>query len=254
MMGEAPAFFVSYTKVDVSWAEWIALQLKDAGYSVIFQRWHFRPGTNWVLAMHDAARMAQRTLLVLSPDSLEAPYVQQEIAAAFADDPLGRKRKLIPVRIRDCQPDGLLKTVEYIDLVGRTEIQARELLITGVSDYTALPSHVPFPGAHDVNAAEPVPFPGLSTPAGPDLTSASSAPTVRVAPLPAPDLATLRRQLDTSFDDSQFDAFCLDHFSSVYQRFSGGMDRDRKTTMLLDYCRKTRTLDVLWKQLTGEAH
>jgi hypothetical protein len=37
-------FFVSYTGVDSAWAEWIAWQLKEAGYTVTIQAWHFRPG------------------------------------------------------------------------------------------------------------------------------------------------------------------------------------------------------------------
>jgi TIR domain len=30
-------FFVSYTGADRAWAEWIAWQLEDAGYSIVLQ-------------------------------------------------------------------------------------------------------------------------------------------------------------------------------------------------------------------------
>jgi hypothetical protein len=39
-------FFVSYNRADRDWAEWIAWQLEEAGYSVVIQDWDFRPGEN----------------------------------------------------------------------------------------------------------------------------------------------------------------------------------------------------------------
>ncbi len=41
-------FFISYNGKDKDWAEWIAWQLEEAGYSVIIQVWDFRPGGNFV--------------------------------------------------------------------------------------------------------------------------------------------------------------------------------------------------------------
>jgi hypothetical protein len=37
-------FFVSYTQADEAWAEWIAWELEEAGYSVKMQDWDFLPG------------------------------------------------------------------------------------------------------------------------------------------------------------------------------------------------------------------
>jgi hypothetical protein len=36
-------FFISYTSADRAWADWIAFQLRDAGYSTIHPAWDFRP-------------------------------------------------------------------------------------------------------------------------------------------------------------------------------------------------------------------
>ena len=52
-----------------------------------------------------------------------------------------------------------------------------------------------------------------------------------------PSLAGLRQQL-AAYDDAQLDAFCLDHYPSVYDAFSRGMRRDEKITLLLDQCRR----------------
>ena len=93
-------FFISYTGVDRAWAEWIAWQLQEAGYTLVLQAWDFRPSTNFVQAMHEAALQADRTIAVLSPDYLTARFTQPEWQAAFAQDPTGEKGLLVPVRVR----------------------------------------------------------------------------------------------------------------------------------------------------------
>lgn len=57
--------FVSYSRADREWAEWIAWTLEDAGYSVVIQAWDFRPGKNWVLAMDEATAQTRHTVVVL---------------------------------------------------------------------------------------------------------------------------------------------------------------------------------------------
>src|ERR687884_2012487 len=91
-------FFISYNRADRAWAEWIAWQLEEAGYTTVIQAWDFRPGGNFVLDMLRAAE-AQRTIAVLSPEYLTALYTQPEWAAAFAEDPASNLGVLLPVRV-----------------------------------------------------------------------------------------------------------------------------------------------------------
>src|SRR5579883_1954163 len=116
-----PGFFVSYNKADKDWAPWIAWELEQAGYTTSVQAWDFKPGSNFVLEMQKAASECDRTLAVLSPDYLQSEFVQPEWAAAFAADPTGNSRKLVPVRVRPCEMKGLLKAIVCIDLVGLEE-------------------------------------------------------------------------------------------------------------------------------------
>jgi hypothetical protein len=106
-------FFVSYSHNDQRWAEWIGDVLVKASYSVILQAWHMLPGSNFVIEMHKAASECKRTIAVLSPDYLASLFTQAEWAAAFAADPSGKERKLIPIRVRICEPPGLLKGIVY---------------------------------------------------------------------------------------------------------------------------------------------
>ena len=144
MATEAPKdFFISYNKEDKAWAEWIAWELEANGYKVIIQAWDFRPGRNFVLEMQKAAQECQRTIAVLSPDYLTSQFAQPEWAAAFAQDPNGEQGILVPIRIRRCNPDGLLASIVYIDIVDLDEVTARERIIAGIEQRRAKPSVAP---------------------------------------------------------------------------------------------------------------
>jgi hypothetical protein len=166
-------FFISYTSTDGAWAEWIAWQLEEAGYTTVLQEWDFVPGSNFVVEMDKAAQQAKRTIAVLSSSYLAASFTQPEWGSAFADDPTGATRKLVPVRVAECDPRGLLGQVVYLDLVGLREDQARTRLLAGIGERLK-PSEAPvFPGT--VHAGEPSPaFPAAGE-ASPD-TVAASAP------------------------------------------------------------------------------
>jgi hypothetical protein len=157
-------FFVSYNRADKQWAEWIAWQLEEAGYTTVIQAWDFRPGSNFVIEMQRASGQARRTIAVLSPDYLQALYTQPEWAAAFAQDPTGEKGTLLPVRVRGCELKGMLSQVVYVDLVGLIEEAAKEKLLVGVKQGRVKPTIAPsFPGVTKCITSGPPGFPGESS-------------------------------------------------------------------------------------------
>jgi TIR domain len=109
-MGEATDFFVSYTSADRAWAEWIAWQLEAEGYHVVVQAWDFRPGRDFLQQMHQVVQEAQRTIAVLSPAYLDSAFGGAEWRAVFAKDPTGERGLLLPVRVDQVEPPGLLKS------------------------------------------------------------------------------------------------------------------------------------------------
>jgi tetratricopeptide (TPR) repeat protein len=122
-------FFISYTKADEAWAQWIAWTLEEIGFSVIVQAWDFLPGSNFVLEMQRAMREASKTIALLSNDYLKAQYTQSEWANAFANDPKGEGHELIPIKVGECNPEGLLQTTIHLDLVGCSEKAAKSVLL-----------------------------------------------------------------------------------------------------------------------------
>jgi hypothetical protein len=157
-------FFVSYTRADEPWAQWIAWQLEETGYTTFLQAWDFRPGTNFIVRMQEGATQANRTLIVLSTNFLKSKFTRAEWAAALAKDPDGEKGLLIPVRVEEVDPPGLLAAIVYVDLVGLTlnEEAARDTLLHGVRNKRAKPSTPPrFPGVPRDRPVQSLPeYPG----------------------------------------------------------------------------------------------
>ncbi len=151
-------FFISYTGADRAWAEWVAWQLEAQGYGVVIQAWDFHAGGNFVLDMKDAAANSERTIAILSPNYLKSLYAQAEWAAAFAKDPTGVNKLLVPIRIAECELNGLDKTIVYIDLLNKSEDEAKQALLNGVSRGRAKPELAPaFPGSKEGQSAPPFP-------------------------------------------------------------------------------------------------
>jgi hypothetical protein len=140
-------FFISYNHADQGWAEWVAWVLEEEGYKTVLQAWDFRPGSNFVVQMHEAAKLSKQTIAILSPSYLGSQYVEAEWAAAFAGDPVGHGRTLIPVRIAPTAADGLLSQIVWIDLVGLESPAAKAALLAGLRPGRAKPVTEPsFPG------------------------------------------------------------------------------------------------------------
>jgi len=149
-------FFISYTSADEDWAEWIAHVLEEAGYTVVIQKWDFRPGSNFVIEMQKALEFSDRLIAVLSPGYLAARFPQPEWAAVFAADPEGAQRRLVPVMVKRCEPTGLLCQVVQIRIHDLELNAAQARLLDGVRSGRAKPAAPPaFPGRSE-------PAPGAS--------------------------------------------------------------------------------------------
>jgi hypothetical protein len=174
--GAGRDFFVSYTRVNRPWAEWIAVQLEQAGYTTLLQAWDFRPGIDFVHQMQVAASTSGRTIAVLSPAYFGSRFGEAEWRVAFAKDPTGKLGLLVPVRVQECDPPGLLASRVYVDLVDVDEATARRRLLAGVDQSGARPTTAPFPGGRteSARAAGTLAFPAPTRVLTANLPTASS--------------------------------------------------------------------------------
>jgi tetratricopeptide (TPR) repeat protein len=121
-------FFVSYTQADRAWAEWLAWELEAAGYTTMLQAWDMPAGTAFLHTMDQAVQTTHHVVLVLSSAYLRSEMAEAEWRPAFKADPSGTRRRLLPVRVEACEPQGLLADRVWIDLVGADEATARARL------------------------------------------------------------------------------------------------------------------------------
>jgi hypothetical protein len=139
-------FFISYASADQTWAEWIADQLEAVHYTTVLQAWDFRPGSDFLHLMQQATSTAKRTIAVLSPAYFGSRFGEAEWRVAFAKDPTGEQGLLVPVRVQDYTPPGLLASRVYINLVGLDEQTASATLLAGLNQRRAnLPVDGRFP-------------------------------------------------------------------------------------------------------------
>jgi hypothetical protein len=171
-------FFVSYQQADRGWAEWITWQLEQAGHSVLFQGWDFVPGTNWIKLMQDGVSHSARVIVVLSPAYIGSVFGAAEWQAIWAHDPGGAERRVIPVRVADCERPGLLAGIVGIDLFGVPEPKALQRLQDAIQralDGRAKPLLSPsFPTVAGATATGSTP--SASTGRAPGSGSAGSGP------------------------------------------------------------------------------
>ena len=160
-MVEGKTFFISYRTPDRAWAEWIAWQLEEAGFASRLQAWEFRPGQDFIRQIEQAAAEADGIIAVLSPSYLDSRFAISEWQAAVERDDARGTRKLLPIRVKDCELPPLPTAGAVIDLTNVDEQEALRRLMTGIGAGTAKPTPATaFPG-HSTNALQPAPrFPG----------------------------------------------------------------------------------------------
>jgi TIR domain len=141
-------FYISHADDDENWGLWVAQVLESAGYTTFLMSRDFRPGISRIQAIEEASSRARRIIILLSPNYLGTAYSEAEWRLAFFRDPTGEQRILLPVRIAEFTPSGLLATRVWVDLVDLSEADATRRLLGAVQ--SGLPSKTdrpPFPGA-----------------------------------------------------------------------------------------------------------
>jgi TIR domain len=136
MVGDRADFFVSHAGADRAWAEWVAWQLADAGYTVELAVWDWAAGQNAVLAMSDALARADRVLAVFSAAYFDrSRYTTEEWTAALVHGPGREQGRLVPVRVENVpvedMPD-VLRPLVFCDLFGLDAAEARRVLLAAV--------------------------------------------------------------------------------------------------------------------------
>ncbi len=120
MSGRATDFFISHASRDTGWAEWLAWQLQQAGYSVEVDVWDWAPGEDFVARMSEALERADRLLAVCTEAYFTSAFGGAELRAAFAGSAAAQGR-IVPVLVEPVSLPPLYAPLIYVDLTGLDE-------------------------------------------------------------------------------------------------------------------------------------
>ena len=123
---EQTDFFISHAGRDTGWAEWLAWQLQQAGYTVELDVWDWAPGEDFVARMEVALGRADRLLAVCTGAYFASVFGGAELRAAFAQQAAGR---IVPVLIEPVTLPGLYAPLIPVDLTGLDEAAAAARLL-----------------------------------------------------------------------------------------------------------------------------
>jgi hypothetical protein len=141
---------VSYTGTDINFATWVAEILEAANYSVIIQAWDFRPGDNLVTKINDSLKSCKKLIVILSESYLNSKWCEAEWTVKLAEQIHLNERRIIPIRISPLQVEGLLSPIIYIDIVDKSEADAKKEILAGVIDNNERKSVAGYPAYYNI--------------------------------------------------------------------------------------------------------
>jgi hypothetical protein len=125
-------FFISRAGEDRERAKWIARVLEAEGHTTTLEDDDFKPGQNVLHQIKLAMDRADHFIVVLSPHYLAKPFPLSELYSGLAEDPVGERRLIIPVRVAPCEIPRLIKGLIYVDFVGRSELECKQALLDAI--------------------------------------------------------------------------------------------------------------------------
>lgn len=131
--------FISHASRDTAWAEWLAWQLQQAGYSVELDVWDWAPGEDFVARMSTALERANWLLAVCTEAYFTSAFGGAELRGAFAAS--AAERRIVPVLVETVTLPALYRALISVDPTGLDETTAAARLLDRLSGGrpTALP-------------------------------------------------------------------------------------------------------------------
>ena len=116
--------FISHSHADREWVRGELLpRLEEAGLRIIVDYRDFEIGVPKLVNMERAVDSSQHTVVVLTPEWVASEWAEFEALLVGTTDPAARRRKLIPLMLRPCEPSGRIGRLElaYVDFTRLSE-------------------------------------------------------------------------------------------------------------------------------------
>src|SRR4051794_5715563 len=121
--GRGTDFFISHAGRDTAWAEWLAWQLQQAGWTLELGVWDWAPGEDFVARMAAALESADRLLAVCTEAYFASTFGGAELRAAFVGQAKAEGR-IVPVMVEPVTLPPLYAPLIHLDLTGLDEATA----------------------------------------------------------------------------------------------------------------------------------
>lgn len=106
---QSPKAFISHSSQDHKFVEKFAADLRAHGVDAWYAGWDIKPGDSIRKRIDDALGACEYFVIVLSKKSVSSRWVQVELDTATVRSLDGRVKRIIPIRIEDC--DGIPPTL-----------------------------------------------------------------------------------------------------------------------------------------------
>jgi len=130
--------FLSYSTKDQDFVQRLAGDLEEQDIAVWWDQQEVQTGASFVASIGEGLMNSRRFAVVLSPESVGSPWVNEEINTAIALEKGGKERFVIPLLYQNCEIPALLTHRRYIDFRGELYEQGLEKLLAELRR-TALP-------------------------------------------------------------------------------------------------------------------
>lgn len=103
--------YLCHANPDQAWTEALATKLEQEVWNgrklrVFLDKWDIQPGENVISRMESGLKQSRLLAVVLSPALARADWANFEWQSKVYEDPIGRKARIIPILLRDRDPDG----------------------------------------------------------------------------------------------------------------------------------------------------
>jgi hypothetical protein len=130
--------FLSYSRIDAVIALRIASELRSLGVQIWVDQLDIPAGVAWDSSVHEALKLSESVVILLSKSSVESPNVLDEIAYAIDE-----QRQIVPVLLEPCEKPFRLRRLQHIDLSGDFAAAIEKIRVALSSNINGIPSSKP---------------------------------------------------------------------------------------------------------------
>ncbi len=151
--------FISHSRVDGEWVRRLKGALEDKGVKVWLDRDEIRPGDLFVTSLEVGLSDSTAVLIVVSPEAIGSPWVEEEYARALAQAS-DRRRRVIPCLLRDAELPAFLAGRQWVDFRDDSKFaESLEHLLFGLRGRSSDSSERNAPPAALRHCLVPPPYP-----------------------------------------------------------------------------------------------